>query len=83
MSYKLQKGPDGVVSSIIRDGGNVFIPMDPSNREYRKYLAWVEAGNTPLPADDPAPPVILASPDERIEALEMMLDMVMNQGAGL
>lgn len=82
MSYKLQKDPDGVVSLIIRDG-NVFIPLDSSNREYRKYLAWVEAGNTPLPADDPVPPVILASPDERIEALEMMLDMVMNQGAGL
>lgn len=31
--------------------GNTFIPFDPANTDYQEYLKWVEAGNTPLPAD--------------------------------
>lgn len=83
MSYKLKKDPDGVIRSIIRDEGNVCIPIDPGNRDYRKYLAWVEAGNTPIPADEPEPVVIPPSSNERIEALETMLSMVLDQEAGL
>jgi len=30
-----------------------WIPTDLSNSDYQEYLAWLEEGNDPLPADDP------------------------------
>ena len=30
---------------------NMAIPKDNSNRHYQEYLDWVDAGNTPDPAD--------------------------------
>ena len=30
---------------------NIFIPIDPDNRDYQTYLDWVAEGNTPDPAD--------------------------------
>jgi hypothetical protein len=44
-------------ASIRRIADNAFIPADERNRDYREYLAWVEAGNEPLPAD-PVPVVV-------------------------
>ena len=41
-------------TSIKRLSDGAFIPNDPGNRDYREYLDWLEAGNTPEPA--PAPP---------------------------
>jgi hypothetical protein len=38
---------------IKRIADNAFIPFDPANTDYAEYLAWLEAGNTPLPADTP------------------------------
>lgn len=29
-----------------------FIPFDPTNTDYQQYLAWLEQGNQPLPADE-------------------------------
>ena len=37
--------------SLQRVSDNAFIPMNPDNTDYQAYLAWVEEGNTPLPAD--------------------------------
>jgi len=42
--------------SIIRLADNASIPQAPGNRDYREYLEWLEAGNTPLPAPEPPPP---------------------------
>jgi hypothetical protein len=49
MTYQLTTS-----TSIIRLSDNAFIPAAPGNRDYREYLEWLEAGNTPEPA--PAPP---------------------------
>ena len=37
------------VQCIKRLADNAFIPFDPANTDYQEYLAWIEAGNTPLP----------------------------------
>ena len=41
------------VQCIKRLSDNAFIPMDPDNRDYAEYLAWLAEGNQPLPADEP------------------------------
>ena len=41
---------DGMVKRL---ADNVFIPCDPINNDYQLYLAWLDEGNTPLPADVP------------------------------
>ncbi len=51
--YQLQ--PDtwrGPAQCIKRIADNAFIPFDPANTDYQAYLAWLEAGNTPEPADE-------------------------------
>ena len=49
MSYRLTPS-----SSIIRIADNAWIPGDTANNDYVDYLAWLAAGNTPLPADVPS-----------------------------
>ena len=52
--YKQYKNFDGSTNehAIIRTTDNVCIPFDPQNSDYQQFLAWLEAGNTPLPADE-------------------------------
>lgn len=38
--------------TVQRLSDNAFIPFDPNNRDYAEYLAWLEAGNTPEPAEE-------------------------------
>jgi hypothetical protein len=45
------------VSAVKRLSDGVTIPFDVRNSDYRDYLAWVEAGNEPQPAD-PVPVIV-------------------------
>ena len=37
---------------VFRLSDNACIPFDPANTDYAEYLRWIEAGNTPLAADE-------------------------------
>jgi len=37
---------------IKRLSDNACIPFDPDNTDYQEYLRWLEAGNTPEPAEE-------------------------------
>jgi hypothetical protein len=52
--YKLQKPiVEGSSSTVVkRLSDNAFIPFDPDNTDYQEYLRWLEAGNTPTPAEE-------------------------------
>lgn len=38
---------------ILRLEDTAWIPADPANRDYQAYLAWLDDGNTPEPAEKP------------------------------
>lgn len=44
----------GAATCIKRIADNAYIPFDPANTDYQKYLEWLAEGNEPLPADEPA-----------------------------
>ena len=54
--YKLVITPTGPSDLIFRVEDGVWIPPDPANTDYQQYLAWLDEGNEPLPADQEANP---------------------------
>jgi hypothetical protein len=51
--YKQIKYPTGDSPNAIRRiEDNAFIPFDPDNTDYKRYLKWLAEGNEPLPADE-------------------------------
>jgi len=52
--YKQFKFPDGTVcnTAIQQFPSTTIIPFDPANTDYQAYLRWLEAGNTPEPAEE-------------------------------
>lgn len=70
MAYKRTK-----TDIIIRAKDGAYIPADPANIDYAAYLAWLDEGNTPQPAD----PVVPAVP----EVVTMRQARLALLGAGL
>ena len=50
--YKLLKNSYGETNVVQRLFDTAFIPFDPANTDYQQYLAWLEAGNQPEPAEE-------------------------------
>ena len=53
MYQLLPDTPLGASQTVKRLSDNAFIPFDPANTDYQKYLEWLAEGNDPLPADEP------------------------------
>lgn len=49
--YKLVNNKKGVLCSVTRLADGLSIPLNPENRHYEEYLAWVAEGNTAEAAD--------------------------------
>lgn len=82
VTYELQG------SCIIKTDGDITTHIAENNgtQAWLDYVAWLEAGNQPTirpPEPDPPPSPPQVTTAERIEALEAMLSMVLEQESGL
>ena len=51
-TYKLLKGGmENKILAVLRNGKD-SIPFVEDNTDYQEYLRWLEAGNTPEPAEE-------------------------------
>jgi hypothetical protein len=62
---------------IQRDEDGAFVPFDPDNMDYQDYLAWLDQGNEPYPAQTPADPLPEVVPvEDRVADLETRVDQL-------
>ena len=55
--YKIQSK-----TSVLRIADSAFIPFTEGNTDYQQYLAWLEEGNTPEPAEPELLPILSCTP---------------------
>lgn len=58
--------------AIIRLSDGASIPADSSNVDYASYLAWIDAGNTPSPADVTPQPVATVTALQGLLAIDQL-----------
>ena len=69
MIYQFTQG-----TSIFRIADNAYIPPDPANTDYQAYQAWLDEGNTPLPAPEPPAPPAPLTPAEKLAAAGLTVE---------
>lgn len=70
---------EGVIGRVA--DGISFGDPSPGNRHWEEYQEWLAAGNTPEPADpEPEPVDPGPSLQERVEAAETIIDLLLMEG---
>jgi len=64
---------------LIRDADGAFIPQDAKNRDYVKYVLWVDAGNSPTVASTSVNDVVI----ERTRRLTLGFDYDFGDARGV
>ncbi len=60
MTYQLTQS--GSIKLTLSENSEMFLPAtDNGTTEWRAYQAWLDEGNTPLPAPEPEPAPVLTT----------------------
>ena len=70
----------GVLISILKNG-RYAIPIDERNAKYQEYLQWLAEGNVPDPPDPPPPPDDRPTLDDRLQAAETLINLILDEEA--
>lgn len=73
MKYKIINGLNNNLISILNLEDFSYIPIDPANADYQKYLLWLEEGNNPLPPD-PIPEPEPLTAQQKLEAAGLSIE---------